>query len=227
MLGVNAEDVTNEDLCHGAILDVEAALILQKRGIDTGLLKEEKKTYNTEFFVDAKDSISGFSNIATRKVECCERATVLSRFQPDNTPASYLYENADGMRFFVLAFDYYASHENSLSVLTVKNPSRNYFNSYYRQADLIRAIEWIGKCKLPAVCPKNPNLYLLTSKDEDGSMSVALCNVHLDDIIEPTITLDHSYSSIRFVNCTGELQGDTVTLSDIPPYGFAAFEVKR
>lgn len=227
VLGTNARDITVQDLQHGAILDVEAANILQRKGIDVGLIKEEKQKYNTEYFVGAEDSISGFSNIATRKIECHESATVLSRFLPDNTPASYLYENKDGMRFFVIAFDYYASHENTLSIVKIKNPCRNYFNNYYRQADLIRAIEWIGGCKLPAVCTKNPNLYLLTCADESGTMSVALCNVHLDDIIEPTVKLDRAYSSIRFVNCTGKLQGDTVTLSDIPPYGFVAFEVKN
>jgi len=225
VLGVNALDVTEQDLCHGAILDVEAALILQKRGIDTGLLKEEKHRYNAEYYEAAKQSAAGFSDISTKKIECHEKATVLSRFLPDHSPASYLYENANGMRFFVLALDYYASHENSLSIPRCKNPSRNYFNNYYRQADLIRAIEWLCKKPLPASCPKNPNLYLLASKGENGAMSVALANVHLDDVFSPTVKLDRAYQSVRGVNCTGVLNGDTMTLSDLPPYGFAAFEV--
>ena len=227
VLGVNATDVTKQELCHGAILDVEAARILQKRGIDTGLLKEEKQFFNSEYFVDAKDSVSGFSNIATRKIECHEKATVISRFLPDNSPASYLYENADGMRFFVMAYDHYASHENTLSIVKIKNPNRNYFNNYYRQKTLIHAIEWLGRRPLPAICKKNPNLYILASKGANDSMSVFLCNVHLDDVLSPTVKLDQSYSSIRFVNCTGELNGNTVTLSDIPPFGFAAFEVSK
>ena len=226
ILGVNATNVTADDLCHGAILDIEAANILQKKGIDVGLLSEEKHRFTAEYFRDADDKIGGLGFVSTRKITCRESATVLSEFLPDCSPASYLYENADGLRFFVLAYDHYASHETTLSVTKPKNPSENYFNNYYRQADLIRAAEWIGKCSLPTVCTKNPNLYMLTSRGTDGTMAVALCNVCLDDVLSPTVKLDRAYRSIRFVNCTGKLDGDTVTLSDLPPYGFAAFEVR-
>ena len=41
-----------------------------------------------------------------------------------------------------------------------------------------------------------------------------------------TKKLDKEYSDISFLNCIGELCGDRVKLCDIPPYGFAAFEVK-
>ena len=227
VLGVDASDVTVEDLRNGAIIDVEAANILQKKGIDVGLLSEKKQRFAAEYFPDANHTNGNLSNVSTRLIACREQATVISKFLPNGSPASYLYENGDGLRFFVLAYDHYASHENTLSTASVKNPNTNYFNNYCRQADLIRAIEWLGKKPLPATCPKNPGLYLLTSKDETGAMSVALCNVHLDDVLQPTIKLDQSYSSARFVNCTGTLNGDTITLSDIPPYGFAAFEVEN
>lgn len=227
VLGVDAKDVTLDDLCHGAIIDVEAANILQNKGIDVGLLSEAKKGFSAEYYPESDFTNGNLTNISTRLITCREGATVITRFLPDNSPASYLYENADGLRFFVLAYDHYASHENTLSTCAIKNPNVNYFNNYCRQADLIRAIEWIGKKPLPASCPQNPGLYLLTSKDEAGAMSVALCNVGLDDVIETTVQLDKAYTSIRFVNCTGTLNKDTVTLSDIPPYGFAAFEVRK
>ena len=225
VLGVDAKDVTLDDLCHGAIIDVEAANILQKKGIDVGLLSEKKQRFAAEYYPEADFTNGCLSNVSARLITCREEATVVSRFLPDNSPASYLYENADGLRFFVLAFDHYASHENTLSTSKANNPNVNYFNNYCRQADLIRAIEWLGKKPLPAICPKNPGLYLLASKNEGGDMAVALCNVSLDDVIETAVKLDKPYSSIRFVNCTGTLNGDTVTLSDLPPYGFAAFEV--
>ncbi len=58
-------------------------------------------------------------------------------------------------------------------------------------------------------------------------MTVALYNMHFDEIFTPTITLDKEYSSIRFLNCEGSLKGNTVTLSmDILPYDYAIFEVK-
>ena len=45
-------------------------------------------------------------------------------------------------------------------------------------------------------------------------------------MIEPEIRLDKAYRTIRFLNCTGKLEGDRVILDHIPPYGFAAFEVR-
>ena len=58
-------------------------------------------------------------------------------------------------------------------------------------------------------------------------MAVALYNMNFDEIIEPKITLDKSYREIKFLNCSGTLSGNTVTLSgEIPPYSAAFFEVK-
>ena len=57
-------------------------------------------------------------------------------------------------------------------------------------------------------------------------MAVAIANVSLDDIFSPEIALDKEYSEIKFINCSGRLEGNKVILSDITPYGFAAFEVK-
>ena len=57
-------------------------------------------------------------------------------------------------------------------------------------------------------------------------MAVAVANVFLDDIYSPEIILDKEYNEIKFINCTGRLEGDKVILSDMTPYGFAAFEVK-
>jgi hypothetical protein len=56
-------------------------------------------------------------------------------------------------------------------------------------------------------------------------MAVALANVFMDEILTPTIRLDKPYKRIRFAGCDGRLDGDTVTLSDLSPYAFAAFEV--
>ena len=142
---------------------------------------------------------------------------------PDKTPAMYLYENAEGMRFTVLAFDSFVSCVQTNIVSG--NPVLNYLNSYYKQEELIKAIEWMGNKPLPAKSKKNPNLYIYTAKDE-SAMSVLLLNVHLDSIDEPVIELDREYKEIRFVNCDGRLEGNKVCLSDIQGYGMAAFEVK-
>jgi len=212
--GENAKYISVEELVNGAILDAPAAKILTERGIDVGFISCEDANYSTEYFIKQKESINGISDCKVKKLVCSEKAQILSEFLPDKTPGSYIYENQIGTRFFVIAADLYNF---------VYCP--NYYNNYHRQAQLIEAIEFIGQKKLPMVCVKNPCLYTITSKDEQR-MSVALFNLFEDEILKPEIRLDKEYDEISFVNCSGELRGDRVFLSELPAYGVAAFEVK-
>ncbi len=214
LCGENARYIQKEGLKNGAILDVPAAKILQERGIDAGLISTKQQSFFGERFLRQRDEIYGVDNGGLQAIGCSDRAEVCSVFTPGDSPASYLYENAEGLRFLVLTYDHYFS-----------DPNRNYDNNYYRQALLVDAIEWMCGKRLPAFCPKNPDLYILSSKAGDA-MSVALINANMDGVLSPVIRLDKVYSNIRFINCNGELLGDRVALEDIPPYGFAAFEVK-
>ena len=228
LYGENAKYIDEEELKNGAILDIVAAKILQSRGIDTGLLNVENGSKveglaSTRIVGNTKEHylydnvyIANASASHIKKIACKENAEIISEFHPENTPASYYYENEKGQKFFVIAYDHYAAN-------IVPNP--HFENNYCRQETVIRAIERLSGKKLPAVCKKNPDLYMLAAKDEN-SMSIALFNLHLDDVFEPEIKLDKCYSEIRFVGCSGTLDGDTVRLSDIPPYGSVAFEVK-
>ena len=58
-------------------------------------------------------------------------------------------------------------------------------------------------------------------------MSVGLFNIFPDSVFEPKIILDSEYVGIKCVNCTGKIEGKTVTLSDIQPFAFAGFEVTK
>lgn len=214
--GENAKYIDPEKLKRGAVLDIRAAELLSQRGIDTGFVSSVDSNANEEYFPEFDDCVVNIAGDGLKKIVCKDGAKVLSKLVPDNTPSAYLYENADGLKFLVLAIDIYEVHHGF---------KPNFFNSYFRQAQLIEGIEWVGGKKLPAVCVKNPNLYMVVSKNEKA-MSVALANIFLDDIFEPVVRLDKEYSEIKFVNCTGRLEGDKVYLSDIPPYGFVAFEVK-
>lgn len=216
IFGENARYVTEDQLKHGAILDADAARILQSRGIDAGLLESEPAVFDKEFYISEEDAIGNIGKKGLRRIRCHPKAEILSHFLPEETPAVYRYENEAGQRFFVMAFHFY-------TVDAAFNA--NYFGNYYRQAQLVESIPWLCGKKLPAVTLKNPNLYVLTKKDENA-MAVSLSNVHLDDVIEPEIRLDKAYRTIRFLNCTGKLEGDRVILDYIPPYGFAAFEVR-
>lgn len=214
VIGENARYIEREKLKNGAILDTTAAEILKARGVDVGLVSAVKKNYSQEYFVASDETVIGISTYGQNAIECDSRAIVHSRYLPDNVTASYTYENGEGERFYVLGYDHFLSTENV-----------NYMNNYHRQSDLVRASEWLCGKKLPAVAFKHPRLYILASKNEEG-MAVSLSNVFLDDIYDCEIQLDKEYSEIKFVNCSGKLVNDKVYISWIPPYGFAAFEVK-
>lgn len=217
LIGENARYIDPAKLHRGAILDVPAAKILASRGIDTGLIEAVPGGAVSEYYISRSSGMNSIDSAALFHIKCKDGALVQSVLRPSETPASYRYENADGQRFYVLAFDMYKSWCVGIG--------QNFLKSYYRQADLVSAIEWMAGKPLPAFSAKHPNLYILASKGKDA-MSVALANVYLDDVFSPEIRLDKTYSEIRFLNCTGRLDGDTVYLSDIPPYGFMAFEVK-
>lgn len=217
MVGENARTATAETLKNGAILDATAAMILAEKGIDTGILSCEAAEYLQERYLAADDAIPNMDCGALRRITCKETAKILSRFE-DGSPASYTYENAQGNRFYVIAFDHFFTNHGG-------EPRKNFLNNYYRQADLMAAIEWMCGKKLPVKCPKNPSLYVYTAK-KDGAMSVLLLNLHMDSIDPPVLELDKEYTSIKTVNCTGTLEGNRVVLSELHPYSMAAFEVR-
>ena len=215
LFGQNAATVSLDELKNGAILDVKAAEILQSRGIDTGLLSSEMKLFDNEHFIDEEGDANVISNGAQYAITVSEGARVISEYLPDKTPSSYRYENADGQRFFVLAYDF---------IMAKRCP--NFTNSYYRQKNLYEAIEWMCGRNLPVKSYKNPSLYTLARSDGE-SMAVLLVNSCLDDVLYPVFTLDKEYGEIEFLNCHGRLEGDKVIIeSDIPAYGYAAFLVK-
>ncbi len=212
--GESARHISLYELSHGAILDSAAARILTERGVDVGLC-DVQLYYGArgELYLEANEVIADVSGCRLAKLKCNENAVVHSRILPDNLPGMYTYENNDGVRFFVIACDIQFSSENS-----------NYFVNYYRQKAVADCIQWVAGKRLPALCLKEPNLYVMTAKG-DNKMSVLMMNVFMDDIEKVTFTLDKEYSAVRFVNCSGRLDKDKIYIDFIGAYGFAAFEV--
>ena len=56
-------------------------------------------------------------------------------------------------------------------------------------------------------------------------MSVGLWNFFADPAISPSVQLDGEYSLLGCIGCDARTEGERVILSDIPAFGFAAFEV--
>ncbi len=214
VFGENARYVEDADLKNGAFIDASAAKILQERGIDCGLVRTTLGQFSAEQFPGHDLPQIGLDAVRLHKMEIAPNARVLSTLQPGDAPGAYLYENANGQRFYCIAYDQY----NTVTV-------PNYAYGYYRQEQIAESLAWLCRKPLPATCLKNPHVYLMTSRGEDA-MSVLVINHFMDELIAPVICLDRPYKEIRFVNCTGNLEGDKVTLLEVMPYGVAAFEVK-
>lgn len=219
VFGENARKIDKSLLLRGVITDSVGAKILTERGVDVGYKNSELKTYKKELFPSG-DAI-WFDKVATVKMECDEKAEITSVFLPDNSPASYRYENADGQKFFVLGYDSYRTPAYIVCA--------DYIVDYKRQSQLIEAVEWLEGKPLLAKSLRHPYLYITCYRSgEDGGVAVGLFNAYYDDIYDCKISLGETFSSIKFVNCDGELLGDKVKLKGrITPYGFASFELKK
>lgn len=218
--GDNVKYLPPEAFEKGLILDIRAAQLLTAMGVDVGIAEfSEEVNYSGEHdllqdeFVHYANAFSGMKPRAMG-ITVKEGAVVQSEYLEGSRriPSAFTYENAAGQRFLVLNMDHCFPFEDN-------------YRHYFRQNQLVQGIEWLSGEKLPAKILKNPDLYM-QCKEKDGALAVGLWNMFADSIDEPTLTLDKAYSRLRTLNCTGELAGNQVKLSQIPAFGFAAFEVE-
>lgn len=241
VFGENARYIDSNVLSHGAVLDAAAAKILFEKGIDVGFTAFKRvQSPNAEFFCDSNDQTTATTDSGSVFYEFALKpeAEILSRFfctpkglgvvpSLENInvyksyPACYIYENSNSQRFMVYAF--------SAETVTVGSEGwcSGVFKGYFRQQQLADGIKYLQNGRaLPAMCFKNPELYILCKRSENG-LTVGLWNIFSDSVLNPEIKLDGIYSEIDCYNCNGEIEGDTVKLKeDIPPYGYAFFTVK-
>ncbi len=220
VFGEDARHVDLDLIKQGCVIDGIAAKILTDRGFDVGLNSDitfvcKKAPYLTDKTENGKVFITQ-SDIRYAEAEISNKAdTVLKLYFDDEVkPLAYTYENKNGAKFLVYLFDANKFLGNT-----------GFYNNYLQQQVLKEGIEWISGKKLPAFIEKCPHLYIMC-KGDSNKMAVALFNFFADSVDEPVIKLDKKYTNIRFINCNGKLEGDTVTLSSpIYAYTFAAFEV--
>ena len=217
VFGENAKYIDKNDLKNGAIVDIAGAKFLQDRGIDVGLISAKQKQVFGEYYKKADDTITSINHKDLQEITVKDGAEVETIFNPGSTPASYRYTNADGIKFFVLAY-------NAMSLYGEYN--KNYLQNYYRQEQLISAIEWLCGKKLPVVSKKNPNLYFLVAKEEDGSCAVAVANVYYDDIYNLEIELDKEYENAEFIGIEGKLAKDKIVVPYLPAYATMVINLK-
>ncbi len=127
-------------------------------------------------------------------------------------PAAYLYENANGQKFFVWLFD---------SRLWDRKALRDYPVGHA----LIEGIRAIAPDALPVICEGNPDLYILT-KRKGNKLAVGLFNSCIDRMLQRKITLCAPIKSIRFVGCNGSFDGNVVEIDRLGGMEMAAFEAE-
>ena len=217
VFGENARDLDPDAFQNGLILDLRAAEILQSAGVDTGIRHIGRKIKAPEeYFVDDNMYVAaGFSSYEIRIDPQCTPESYFvyqNGLETVRTPASYRYENGDGQKFLVFAFNMHYNDDKS-------------FRSYCRGRQLIRCAEFLSGKPLPATIENCPDLYIMCKKGNDGRLAVGLWNIFADPVYEPVITLDQPYASIRFIQCSGRLEGNKVYLSRLEPFAFAGIEV--
>ena len=217
--GENARNLPLSALKNGMILDVIAAKILTERGVDVGLEQCGDRINIPEEHFLHNDNYIAVRDIPSLTITLKSDAQVLSDGATDDLtiPLTYHYENAAGERFMVLNFihGHYKDQPNNSSI----------FRHYERRKQYLREAEWLSGKPFPAaMLTDHPNLYMQCKK-QDSAMAIGLWNFFADTAFAPTMQLDKEYKSIEAVNCTATLDGNRVTLSDIPPFGFAFFEV--
>lgn len=219
------------DVIRNAVIDLRAAEILTERGIDVGLIKsgEDDLKASTEYYlkkpgIDNCDDFVLCSDVLYAETELKDGAEVLSVFcggnnteiadgKVGNDTASYIYENGNGQKFLVFCFNTYFNNEIC-------------YRNYYRQEQIVKTLTERFGASVPAFSLGNPDLYM-QFKTGSGSDAVAVSNCSMDRIYDLKIDLDREYSSVRFLNCTGRLEGKTVIVDDLPAFTFCAFELAR
>ena len=230
--GENAKYLPDSAFKNGLILDTRAAEILTERGIDVGIVKKGKRTrVIAESFRHGSETVD-IGGAFAYELTLRDGATVESTFttfdpsaQTLTYPAynvalykdhneivgSYTYENANGERFLVFAFD------GQLAAETL-------FRSYARADQLKRVIPYLGKCCGLTVCT-SPHLYTI-AKQDSSRVAVALWNFSCDFVEEPYIRIDSTQHAriTSTVGCTAEISDGRISLSRLEPFGFAAVE---
>ncbi len=223
VFGENTKYIDDDLAKLPMILDLTAAELLTEAGVDVGIRENAGiGAPGTEYFPDYYDAtVPTNSGGRFAKLTLADGATADSTFTVDGAayPMAYRYENADGRKFFVYAFD-----------METTAPKSDLFRSYPRQLQLFRAIEWLQGKPLPVEVAKEPGMYVLCRRNGD-EMTVGLWNFWDDLGLPRDIRLGEKYSNIRPIgntNATLSEDGRSVRIDgDIPPYGFAGFTVQK
>ena len=225
VFGMNASDLSEEDLGDGLVLDAVSAILLSERGVDVGLpreldLRAALERTEVPFLIpdDRKGRVTAMNNeCKLLHVRPTKDAVPMLYGQ---TPKGdrlicYRYENQKGQRFLVYLFDGMSLH-----------PDSGLIQGYLSQGVVTRGVEWISRRALPAGCEGHPQLYMIC-RESEKALIVGLFNCHADSIYVPRVRLSEEYGSLECLNTEGVLKGNCVELGELGAYAWAAFRVEK
>lgn len=222
-IGETGKSVDINLLNDGCLIDLPAAINLMNRGIDVGIeqIFETKSVCGSEYFIGENEKVAIGTLEKAGIVKLSEKAVILSQMLNNSSlsceqkelkaeiPVVFTYENENKQRFVIMNFD-----------ATLSAFSSNVFRSYSRQRQLIYALEWAGRKKLPAVCAGHPDLYMVCRKDKD-ILSVGLFNLSDDEIYDPEIILDGNYEIVDMLDSNAQVDGNLLKIDKtITPFSF-------
>ena len=227
--GENTKFLDKEALDRGLLTDIFGARVLQDKGIDVGLrdIKGEFSVYGEEFG-DGITHRTLAMNSGYYSISIDEKAKPLSYYIELNkwgfgdynvkaskeNPAAYLYENADGQRFCVLAF-------NLEKAMRDANSLKEGFRSYAKARQIADACRWIGRNDLPVrLVGNHPDVYLMYKEDNFGA-AIGVWNLSKDKISNLRLRLDRSFSNANFFGAEGNLSDREISVNTtVYPFEF-------
>ena len=227
IFGESARHAGELQLKNGAIIDIEAARIFMKRGIDVGLeyISESEPLFVQDGFLDLpKEYFPNYDdtvrldplNILNYSVKSSANPLSLLQKGDVSKPFTYLYENADGHRFMVLPF----SAKECMGKM-------GYFKNYYRKHQIAEAVEWLSGNPLSVYVESHiPGLYLI-AKESGNGLSVGVWNLSCDRAKNVKLVFGHDISGASYFGCNGKIDKNTAVIeSTLYPYEFAGIKVE-
>ena len=208
--GENVKYLEDGALDNGLILDVTAALLLKERGIDVGLDKVDGDILVSEEYFPREKQYVLLYNCHAKEIKVKDGAEIGSLFVVEDKRyvGSYFYENENGQKFLVFAFDGYSMSEHA-------------FKQYIRGEQIENFVKFTDK-RLPVSMRGNPDCYILC-KENETEKSVWIGNFFSDECMNTTVILDKEYREIEFINCKGKLNGKQVEIDYIAPFASVGF----
>lgn len=226
VIGENVEKLPDKALNGGLLLDINAAIALQKRGVDVGLISVGEEYNPQEEYFPKTNQITKIWYGKVYKIEIAETATVdgyyrrtgdysyaLDGEKPFESVGSYRYENANGQKFIVLAFNAELADESL-------------YRTYAKSQQIKESIEWLAGKPLPVNVGNHPDLYVMTKQNEEG-LAIGLWNVFADSVINPTLKLVKSYGQMEIIGAKGKLNGLEIELGKILPFSFVGIYLRN